>query len=108
MVSHPPYLGLVRKLSAPLQYHIVINSIPIYTGQILDILNANNVKATFFVIGRDEEYYDYYKRIVDEGHALGMHSYTHDYKKLYASTESFGQEIEELQNLLKDVTGVVI
>lgn len=78
----------------------------IYTGQILDILNANNVKATFFVIGRDEEYYDYYKRIVDEGHALGMHSYTHDYKKLYASTESFGQEIEELQNLLKDVTGV--
>lgn len=78
----------------------------IYTGQILDILNANNVKATFFVIGRDEEYYDYYKRIVDEGHALGMHSYTHDYKKLYASTESFGQEIDELQNLLKDVTGV--
>ena len=78
----------------------------IYTGQILDILAANNVKATFFVIGRDEEYYDYYKRIVDEGHTLGMHSYTHEYQKLYASTESFGEEIEELQTLLKDVTGV--
>jgi peptidoglycan/xylan/chitin deacetylase (PgdA/CDA1 family) len=35
-----------------------------------------------------------------------MHSYTHDYKKLYASTESFGKEVDELQKLLKDVTGV--
>lgn len=78
----------------------------IYTGQILDILNANDVKATFFVIGRSEEYYDYYKRIVDEGHTLGMHSYTHEYQKLYASTESFGAEVEQLQSLLKDVTGV--
>lgn len=78
----------------------------IYTGQILDILNANNVKATFFVIGRSEEYYGYYKRIVDEGHTLGMHSFTHEYQKLYASTESFGAEVEQLQSLLKDVTGV--
>ena len=46
----------------------------IYTGQILDVLAANNVKATFFVIGRDKEYYDYYRRIVDEGHTIGMHS----------------------------------
>lgn len=78
----------------------------IYTGQILDILKANDVKATFFVIGKDENYYDYYKRIVDEGHTLGMHSYTHQYQKLYASEESFAAEIEELQSLLVDVTGV--
>lgn len=78
----------------------------IYTGQILDILKANDVKATFFVIGKDENYYDYYRRIVDEGHTLGMHSYTHQYQKLYASEESFAAEIEELQSLLADVTGV--
>ena len=77
----------------------------IYTGQILDILAANNVKATFFVIGRDEEYYDYYRRIVDEGHTLGMHSYSHVYQDLYASVEAFGNEIEQLNNLLYDVTG---
>ena len=77
----------------------------IYTGQILDILAANNVKATFFVIGRDEEYYDYYRRIVDEGHTLGMHSYSHVYQDLYASVEAFGNEIEKLNNLLYDVTG---
>ena len=69
-------------------------------------MKANDVKATFFVIGKDEEYYDYYKRIADEGHTLGMHSYTHQYQKLYASEESFAGEIEELQGLLYDVTGV--
>ncbi|MGN0438702.1 MAG: polysaccharide deacetylase family protein [Lachnospiraceae bacterium] len=78
----------------------------IYTGQILDILSVNNVKATFFVIGRDEEYYEYYKRIVDEGHTIGMHSYTHVYQDFYASKESFGKEITDLQKLILDVTGV--
>lgn len=77
----------------------------IYTGQILDVLAANDVKATFFVIGRTEEYYDYYKRIVDEGHTLGMHSYSHVYQELYESEESFADEIERLNELLYDVTG---
>lgn len=78
----------------------------IYTGQILDVLAANNVKATFFVIGRDQEYYDYYRRIVDEGHTIGMHSYSHVYQDVYASVESFGNEIEQLNQLIYDVTGV--
>lgn len=78
----------------------------IYTGQILDILKENNVKATFFVIGRDENYYDYYKRIVDEGHTIGMHSYTHVYQDFYESVDSFGAELTELDNLIYNVTGV--
>lgn len=78
----------------------------IYTGQILDILAANDVKATFFVIGRDEKYYDFYKRIVDEGHTIGMHSYSHVYQDFYASTESFGEELSKLNDLIYEVTGV--
>ena len=78
----------------------------IYTGQILDVLAANDVKATFFVIGRDERFYDYYRRIVDEGHTIGMHSYSHVYQDFYASTESFGEEITKLNDLIYDVTGV--
>lgn len=77
----------------------------VYTGQILDILAANDVKATFFVIGRDEEYYDYYKRIVDEGHSIGLHSYSHVYQDFYASKESFAKELTDLQNLIYNVTG---
>ncbi|MDE6433635.1 MAG: polysaccharide deacetylase [Lachnospiraceae bacterium] len=78
----------------------------IYTGQILDILKANNVKGTFFVIGRDEQYYEYYKRIVEEGHTIGMHSYTHVYQEFYKSIDSFGAELTKLQELIYDVTGV--
>lgn len=78
----------------------------IYTGQILDILAANDVKATFFVIGRDESYYPYYKRIVDEGHTLGMHTYTHEYGYVYSSKEAFAEDVNKLSDLLYDVTGV--
>lgn len=78
----------------------------IYTGQILDILKENNVKATFFVIGKDEEYYPYYKRIVEEGHSIGMHSYSHVYQDLYESVDNFADEINRLENLIYDVTGV--
>lgn len=77
----------------------------IYTGQILDVLKANNVKATFFVIGRDEEFYEYYQRIVDEGHTIGMHSYSHVYQDFYASKESFAEELTKLNDLIYNVTG---
>lgn len=77
----------------------------IYTGQILDVLKANNIKATFFVIGREEEFYEYYKRIVDEGHTIGMHSYTHVYQDFYASKESFAEELTKLNDLIYNVTG---
>ena len=76
------------------------------TGEILDILDANDVKATFFVVGRGEEYYDTYMDIVGRGHTLALHSYTHDYDKIYASLDDFAEDIEELRNLLYDVTGV--
>ena len=77
----------------------------IYTDEILDILKENNVKATFFVVGKDESYYKYYKRIVKEGHTLGMHSYTHEYDKLYASVDAFAEEIEKLNKVLYEATG---
>ena len=78
-----------------------------YTNQILDILNEYDVKATFFVTGKDEpEYAELYQRIVEEGHTLGMHSYSHRYDEIYASTESFIADFEKLQDYLYDLTGV--
>ncbi len=77
------------------------------TGEILDILKANDVKATFFVIGReDERYHEYYKRIVDEGHTLAMHSFSHNYKEIYNSTSDFKNDIIKLSDLLYGITGV--
>lgn len=76
------------------------------TVQILDILKKYDVKATFFVIGQEsEEAKALYKRIVDEGHTLAMHSYSHKYNALYSSLESFEEDFSKIQNYLYEVTG---
>ena len=77
------------------------------TGKILDILHDYNVKATFFVNGRtDDHSKKMYKRIVDEGHTIGMHSYTHNYSQVYASLSSFKKDFFRIQDLIYDYTGV--
>lgn len=58
----------------------------------LDTLKKYGVKATFFVLPRTGVD-DIYKRIVDEGHVIGNHSYSHDYDYLYGSTEDFKKDI---------------
>lgn len=79
----------------------------IYTNEILDILKKYDVKATFFVLEKEsEEAQQALKRIVEEGHSLGMHSTTHEYDKIYASKEAFGKDVEEIRDYLFQVTGV--
>lgn len=78
----------------------------VYTDDILDILEDYDVKATFFVVGKtDDESKHLYQRIVDEGHTLGMHSYSHVYSKIYNSLEDFDYDFTKLWNLLYDTTG---
>ena len=77
------------------------------TEKILDILNDYQIKATFFTTGKPpEQYGDVYRRIVAEGHTLGMHSYSHNYSKIYASKEAFAEDLENLRNLLYQETGI--
>lgn len=77
------------------------------TNRILDTLDQYYVKATFFVVGqRDEASKKLYKRILDEGHTLGLHSYSHRYDEIYDSTESFVDDLEKLQSYLDEVTGI--
>ncbi len=77
------------------------------TDEILDILKQYDIKATFFVTGKPQEVYaPLYRRIVEEGHTLGMHSYSHRYQEIYASKEAFSDDLEQLQEFLYDTTGV--
>lgn len=77
------------------------------TDEILDILNRENVKATFFVVHNpDEELWDEYSKIVEQGHTLGMHSYTHVYDEIYASKEAFVNDVTMLHDFLYEQTGV--
>ncbi|WP_294212699.1 polysaccharide deacetylase family protein [Pseudobutyrivibrio sp.] len=77
------------------------------TNEILDILDDYNVKATFFVCGKDLELYgDMYKRIVDDGHTIGMHSFSHNFGEIYQSKEAFDDDYNKIHDLILNTTGV--
>ena len=77
------------------------------TDIILQTLQEENVKATFFVVGTvNADNLARMRRIVQEGHTIGMHSYSHSYKKIYASVEAFLKDMYQVFNLIKDTTGV--
>ncbi|RKD34163.1 polysaccharide deacetylase family protein [Thermohalobacter berrensis] len=77
------------------------------TIKILDILKKYKVKATFFVCGNTTEFgKKVYKRIVNEGHAIGNHTFSHNYKVIYSSEEAFLKDLKKLENFLFSVAGV--
>ncbi|MEY8346979.1 peptidoglycan-N-acetylglucosamine deacetylase [Bacillus cereus] len=76
-----------------------------YTAELLDILKQNDAKATFFLIGANvKQFSDLVKREKAEGHYVGMHSMTHDFKKLYTSGE-YVNEMKEDQGLIANIIG---
>lgn len=78
-----------------------------YTDEILDILDRYDIKATFFVVGKESDSAkEALCRIVEEGHTLGMHSYSHKYKEVYRSVDAFAEDFWKLRDYLYEVTGV--
>lgn len=77
------------------------------TGKILEILAEYDVKATFFVTGQQAvSHPEWYQAIVDGGHTLGMHSYSHRYGEIYRSEDDFGSDLLKLQSYIENTTGV--
>ena len=77
------------------------------TDIILDALAEANVRASFFCIAREgEEAEARYKRIVSEGHTLAMHSYTHQYKTIYADLAAFEKDVTDIRDFLHRITGI--
>lgn len=76
------------------------------TDKILDILKKYDVKATFFVVGRGGAANEQrYKRIVEEGHTLAIHSASHDYRVVYANLDSFIKDVTDIRNYVYSITG---
>jgi len=76
------------------------------TPQVLEVLKQYNVKATFFVTGKAiENNKDILLREKQEGHAIGNHTYCHDYKYLYSSTSAFLQDLAKNDALIRSVVG---
>lgn len=77
------------------------------TNDILNILDEYGVKATFFVVGKEGiENEKLYKRIVEDGHTVGMHSYSHKYSEIYESLDAYKADLSKLQEYIYGITGV--
>lgn len=75
------------------------------TPEVLRILKQYGVKATFFVINGGK-YNKYMKDIVADGHTIALHSYSHDYKKIYSSETAYFQDLQQISDLVYNETGV--
>jgi len=75
---------------------------------VLDILKEENIHATFFLIGEEitSEREAIVKRMVEEGHTIGLHTYCHDYDVIYRSVDDFLADYEKLYKRLYEVTGL--
>lgn len=78
------------------------------TCDILNVLDEYDVKATFFVLGCTitEEGEDCLRAMVEQGHTIGIHTYSHSYKKIYASVEAYLEDFYQDYQLIYETTGV--
>ena len=77
------------------------------TEKVLDILKERDIHATFFLVGENvEQNPEIARRIVEEGHTIGIHSNSHNYEEIYADADSFIQDFEEAHQTIYEVTGV--
>lgn len=76
----------------------------VYTERVLNTLAKYNVKATFFVTHQFDNYVNLIKREYEEGHAIGVHTYTHNWN-VYSSVDNYLDDFNKMQNDIKTYTG---
>lgn len=79
------------------------------TSAVLDVLKQKGVKATFFVVGENvRKNPEVARRIVEEGHTIGIHCNHHVYEDLYQSVDSYLEDFREAYDAVREVTGVEV
>ncbi len=76
-----------------------------YTDTLLDILAKYDIKVTFFVTDVRPAYVDCIGRAYREGHAIGVHSYTHDYATVYESTDAYWYDFNRMNDIIEEQIG---
>jgi peptidoglycan/xylan/chitin deacetylase (PgdA/CDA1 family) len=78
-----------------------------YTSRVLKILRDNDVRATFFLIGENADYFkDSAREIVREGHVVGNHSYSHPFLLPFEPSKYEGKQIDSCEHAIEATTGV--
>lgn len=76
------------------------------TDEILAILEAQKIKATFFVLGEHaQKSPEVIYRTAEAGHVIGNHTYNHKYSELYESFPAFWNQIKRTEEILREITG---
>lgn len=76
------------------------------TEEILNILDEYDIKATFFVTGENPESYDLMNETALRGHVLAIHTFSHEYSKLYESVDSYFEDVKLVSDLISTETGI--
>lgn len=76
-----------------------------HTQAVLDILDRYHIKATFFVTGENPDYYDMIYETFKRGNAIGVHTFSHNYEKIYASKQAYLKDMDEMNALIKKQIG---
>lgn len=78
-----------------------------FTPKFLDLLKENNVKATFFCIGKQiEKYPETFQRIIAEGHTIGNHTFSHSNNTGFLSTQKMIEEIDKCDEMIMKVGNI--
>ncbi len=79
---------------------------PEFTPKVLALLKNYNAKATFFLIGKNaEKHPEIVRQIIEEGHTIGNHSYSHSKNFGFFSSEKVAAELRQTNSILKKITG---
>lgn len=96
----------VNTLNAPVVYLTFDDGPNEYTDEILNILDVYDIKASFFVTGAKADYYSKIKKAYDIGHTIGLHCFSHDYKTIYSSKNSYLEDLEKIDKIVSQQTGM--
>ena len=78
---------------------------PIHTREVLDVLDAHQVKATFFVIGhKAEKHPELIREMLERGHALGVHGFSHDRLFALRGSRRVREDLERAIRTLEIIT----
>lgn len=75
------------------------------TGEVLKILEEYQIKATFFVTGTSPKDFHYIKEAYEQGHTIGLHSYSHDYEYIYSSLKNYISDLNKIKEVVYEQTG---
>jgi peptidoglycan/xylan/chitin deacetylase (PgdA/CDA1 family) len=107
LLYSPGYAENLSRYSKSKTVYLTFDDGPsIITNSLLDTLKECNVKATFFVVGKEiNGREDVLKRIYNEGHSIGLHTYSHNFKKIYENDDIFINEMLLDQKKIFEIVG---